>query len=230
MSDSSDHMEFSPTKVEQVSACEKLRDTVTGISALHKSIQGMDGRSPSPRNSFKDLYLSSTQAMIRRKEEMVSELKILPPCTRSDCQDHKIPSTSVEEEINFEPSPPENKIETVSKPNKKKLCKKPRGPQAFTSVVKDEDLYIYIYSNSLEIEQDIGGIAEVLFLQRLPTHVQQILAISNDQLDKQAEMADRIMAVANPTPSVHVIDAEKQDLQTMLVEISSRLSRLETRE
>ncbi|GFX78337.1 hypothetical protein TNCV_345341 [Trichonephila clavipes] len=119
-------MEFSPTKFEQVSACEKIRDTVTGISTLHKSIYGMDGRSPSPRNSFKDLYLSSTQAMIRRKEEMVSELKTLPPCTRADCQDHKIPSTSVEEEINFEPSPPENgnKIKTVSKPNKKKLCKK----------------------------------------------------------------------------------------------------------
>ncbi|GFY17200.1 hypothetical protein TNCV_1089761 [Trichonephila clavipes] len=30
----------------------------------------MDGRSPSPMNSFKELYLSSTQAMIRRKEEM----------------------------------------------------------------------------------------------------------------------------------------------------------------
>ncbi|GFU31430.1 uncharacterized protein NPIL_147101 [Nephila pilipes] len=29
-----------------------------------------------------------------------------------------------------------------------------------------------------------------LFLQRLPTHVQQILAISNDQLEKLAEMAD----------------------------------------
>ncbi|GFW07227.1 uncharacterized protein TNCV_3694201 [Trichonephila clavipes] len=71
MSDSSDHMEFSPTKLEQVSACEKLRDTVTGISTLHKSINGMDGRSPSPRNSFKDLYLSSTHAMIRKKEEMV---------------------------------------------------------------------------------------------------------------------------------------------------------------
>ncbi|GFS99526.1 hypothetical protein TNCV_4534901 [Trichonephila clavipes] len=69
MSDSSDQMEFSPTNFEQVAACEKLRDTVTGISALHMSIQGMDERSPSPRNSFKDLYLS-TQAMIRRKEEM----------------------------------------------------------------------------------------------------------------------------------------------------------------
>ncbi|GFX62228.1 hypothetical protein TNCV_3306021 [Trichonephila clavipes] len=128
MSDSSDEMEFSPTNIEQVAACEKLRDTVTGISALHLSIQGMDGRSPSPRNSFKDLYLS-TQAMIRRKEEMVSELKTLPPCTIPECQDHKIPSTSVEEEINFVPSPPvienkiENKIKTNSK-SKKKQSKK----------------------------------------------------------------------------------------------------------
>ncbi|GFX31363.1 hypothetical protein TNCV_2061791 [Trichonephila clavipes] len=80
----------------------------------------MDGRSPSPRNSYKELYLSSTQAMIRRKEEMVSELKTLPPCTRLDCQDHKIPSTLVEEEINFEPSLPENKIKTNRKSNKKK--------------------------------------------------------------------------------------------------------------
>ncbi|GFW42588.1 nucleic-acid-binding protein from transposon X-element [Trichonephila clavipes] len=68
MSDTSEQMEFSPTKFEQVAACEKLIDTVTGISALHKSLHEMDGRSPSPRNSYKDLYLSSTQA--RRKEEL----------------------------------------------------------------------------------------------------------------------------------------------------------------
>ncbi|GFS84296.1 hypothetical protein TNCV_4605221 [Trichonephila clavipes] len=98
MSDSSDNMEFSLTKFDQVSACEKLRDTVSGILALHLSIHGMDGRSASPRNSFKDLYLS-TQAMIRRKK-------------------------GNEEEIILEPSLPENKIKTVSKPNKKKLCKK----------------------------------------------------------------------------------------------------------
>ncbi|GFY76814.1 retrovirus-related Pol polyprotein from transposon 297 [Trichonephila inaurata madagascariensis] len=64
-----------------------------------------------------------------------------------------------------------------------------------------------------------------LFIQHLPTHVQQILAISSDQL---AEMADGIMAVAGSTSSIHVIDAENQDLKTMLMEISSRLSRLET--
>ncbi|GFT39469.1 uncharacterized protein NPIL_203221 [Nephila pilipes] len=68
------------------------------------------------------------------------------------------------------------------------------------------------------------------FIQRLPTHVQQILAISDDPLDKLAAMADGIMAVAGPTSSIHVINAENQDLRTMLLEISSRLSRLETRE
>ncbi|GFT44216.1 uncharacterized protein NPIL_54851 [Nephila pilipes] len=62
-----------------------------------------------------------------------------------------------------------------------------------------------------------------LFIQRLPTHVQQILAISDDPLDKLAAMADGIMAVAGPTSSIHVINAEYQDLRTMLLENSSRL-------
>ncbi|GFS72184.1 retrovirus-related Pol polyprotein from transposon 297 [Nephila pilipes] len=53
---------------------------------------------------------------------------------------------------------------------------------------------------------------------------------TNDQLDKLAEMADGIMAVAGPPSSIHMIDAENQDLRTKLLEISSRLSRLETRE
>ncbi|GFV39947.1 hypothetical protein TNCV_3861221 [Trichonephila clavipes] len=79
MSVSSDNMELSPTKSDQVSACEKLRDTVTGISALHSSIYGMDGRSPSPGNSFMDLYLSNNQAMIRRKEELKRKFVSLPP-------------------------------------------------------------------------------------------------------------------------------------------------------
>ncbi|GFW74324.1 hypothetical protein TNCV_3438771 [Trichonephila clavipes] len=126
MSDTSERMDISPSRLAQVANCEKLRDTVTGISSLHMSLQGMDGRLPSPRSSFKELYLSSTQAMIRRKEVLVSALKTLPPCTTLDCQDHKIPSTSVDEEINLETSLPENenKIEINSKPNKKKLSKK----------------------------------------------------------------------------------------------------------
>ncbi|GFT55894.1 nucleic-acid-binding protein from transposon X-element [Trichonephila clavipes] len=68
MSDFSENMEVSPTRQAQVAACEKLRDTVTGISALHLSLQ--DGRSPNPQNSFTELYRMSTQAMIKRKEEM----------------------------------------------------------------------------------------------------------------------------------------------------------------
>ncbi|GFU39134.1 hypothetical protein TNCV_4958671 [Trichonephila clavipes] len=64
-------MEVSPTRQAQVAACEKLRDTVTGISALHMSLH--DGRSFSLQNSFKELYLTSTQSMIKRKEEMVKQ-------------------------------------------------------------------------------------------------------------------------------------------------------------
>ncbi|GFW73084.1 hypothetical protein TNCV_832031 [Trichonephila clavipes] len=48
-----------------------------------------------------------------------NELKTLPPCTTLDCQYHKIPSTSVDEETNLEASLPENKIN--SKSNKKTL-------------------------------------------------------------------------------------------------------------
>ncbi|GIX91583.1 uncharacterized protein CDAR_528471 [Caerostris darwini] len=59
----------------------------------------------------------------------------------------------------------------------------------------------------------------------------QILAISNYNLDKLAEMADGIM----PTSSAPVINAvatsaDQPDLRTMLCEITSRLSRLSVHE
>ncbi|GFX33317.1 uncharacterized protein TNCV_811791 [Trichonephila clavipes] len=73
MSDYSDNMEFSPTRPTQVATCEKLRDTVTGISTLHMSLHEFTGRSPSPKNSFTELYRMSTEAMIKRKEEMASK-------------------------------------------------------------------------------------------------------------------------------------------------------------
>ncbi|GFY71094.1 hypothetical protein TNIN_346831 [Trichonephila inaurata madagascariensis] len=81
MSDYSENLDFSPTRQAKIAACEKLRDTVTvcGISALHKSLLDESlARSPSPRNSFTELYRMRTQAMAMKKEEMVSELKTLP--------------------------------------------------------------------------------------------------------------------------------------------------------
>ncbi|XP_071043392.1 uncharacterized protein [Parasteatoda tepidariorum] len=44
-----------------------------------------------------------------------------------------------------------------------------------------------------------------LFLQGLPTNVQRILAISNDNLDKLAEMAGGIMATTTNAQSVSVV-------------------------
>ncbi|GFY24897.1 hypothetical protein TNCV_2690881 [Trichonephila clavipes] len=66
-----EHGCFADETSSKIAACEKLRDTVTGISALHLSLQ--DGRSPSPQNSYTELYRMSTRAMVMRKEEMVSK-------------------------------------------------------------------------------------------------------------------------------------------------------------
>ncbi|GFT03373.1 hypothetical protein TNCV_2985391 [Trichonephila clavipes] len=73
MSDLNDSMDFSPSRHLQVAACEKLRDTVTGISALDLSLQEKESlRSPSPWNSYIALYRRNAKAMARKKEEMES--------------------------------------------------------------------------------------------------------------------------------------------------------------
>ncbi|KAF8791910.1 hypothetical protein HNY73_003576 [Argiope bruennichi] len=68
-----------------------------------------------------------------------------------------------------------------------------------------------------------------LFLQRLPTHVQQILAIANDKLERLAEMVDGIMAAATDAISIQAVSWKEASMQATLMEISSRLSRLEER-
>ncbi|GFY17240.1 uncharacterized protein TNCV_1090161 [Trichonephila clavipes] len=74
----SDIMDFSPTQQIQVAAYENLRDTVHGISALHSSMFE-DVRSPSPKNSYMELYQMSTQAMARKKDEMESNFNNKEP-------------------------------------------------------------------------------------------------------------------------------------------------------
>ncbi|GFW35162.1 hypothetical protein TNCV_5067271 [Trichonephila clavipes] len=73
MSDISDFMDFSPTRQSEVAACEKLRDTVHSISALHSSM--LEGaRPPSPKNSFLELYQMSTYAIAKKKDELDSNI------------------------------------------------------------------------------------------------------------------------------------------------------------
>ncbi|GFX09744.1 hypothetical protein TNCV_653431 [Trichonephila clavipes] len=86
----SDFMDFSPTRQSKVAACEKLRDTVHSISAMHSSM--LEGaRTSSPKNPFLELYQMSNYDLAKKRDELVSELKTLPPCTRDDCKEHKIP-------------------------------------------------------------------------------------------------------------------------------------------
>ncbi|GFS60322.1 hypothetical protein NPIL_674811 [Nephila pilipes] len=80
-------------------------------------------------------------------------------------------------------------------------------------------LCTYLHKSTTFLESESRDLVQSNGEPRFPTHVQQILAISNDQLDKLAEMADGIMAVAGPTSSIHVIDAEIQGLKIMLMEI-----------
>lgn len=71
---------------------------------------------------------------------------------------------------------------------------------------------------------------KTLFLQRLPAHVQQILAISSDSLEKLAEMADGIMAVTDTAPTVQAVtNCDFTNLKNMIEEMSSRLAKLEVR-
>ncbi|GIY86500.1 uncharacterized protein CEXT_467511 [Caerostris extrusa] len=81
----------------------------------------------------------------------------------------------------------------------------------------------------LEIRSKAGArinedLLKSLFLQRLPTNVQQILAISNDNLDKLSEMTDGIMSTSSaPVVNAVAASADQPDLRTMLCEITSRL-------
>ncbi|XP_035233968.1 uncharacterized protein LOC118205795 [Stegodyphus dumicola] len=86
----------------------------------------------------------------------------------------------------------------------------------------------------LEMQSKVGSrmsedLLKSLFLQQLPTHAQQILAISSDKLDKLAEMADGIMAATGNSASVFEVKTEDSALKELLMDISSRLSRMETR-
>ncbi|GFQ97231.1 hypothetical protein TNCT_453841 [Trichonephila clavata] len=65
-------MDVSLRKDEKISACERLRNTVTSISALHKNLQDDERfRTPSPRNpktSFLDLYRLNAEVMMRKRK------------------------------------------------------------------------------------------------------------------------------------------------------------------
>ncbi|GFT15348.1 hypothetical protein TNCV_3264021 [Trichonephila clavipes] len=73
MSDYSDSMEFSSTRQTQVALPAKSLEIQSLVSQPFICLHEITGRSPSPKNSFTELYRTSTQAMIKRKEEMVKQ-------------------------------------------------------------------------------------------------------------------------------------------------------------
>ncbi|GFU80953.1 nucleic-acid-binding protein from transposon X-element [Trichonephila clavipes] len=66
-------MDFSPTRQSKVAACEKLRDTVHSISAMHSSIS--EGAStPTKKNSFLELYQMTSYDLAKKKDELDSNV------------------------------------------------------------------------------------------------------------------------------------------------------------
>ncbi|GFS93597.1 hypothetical protein TNCV_3775691 [Trichonephila clavipes] len=162
MSDISDFMDFSPTRQSQVAACEKLRDTVHSISALHSSmLEG--GRTPSPKNSFLELYQMSTYDLAKKKDELVSELKTLPPCTRDDCKEHKIPPIVEDSKVNESTLDNINHNVKKKKQNKKRKNKNKESSEEFifpkktarpVSPISTQDP-IETKNNFSDLEQDV---------------------------------------------------------------------------
>ncbi|GFS87003.1 hypothetical protein TNCV_1406751 [Trichonephila clavipes] len=73
MSDISDFMDFSPTRQSKVATCEKLRDTVHSISAMHSSISE-GARTPTKKNSFLELYQMTSYDLAKKKDELDSNV------------------------------------------------------------------------------------------------------------------------------------------------------------
>ncbi|GFV85218.1 uncharacterized protein TNCV_928491 [Trichonephila clavipes] len=75
----------------------------------------------------------STHAMARKKDELVSELKTLPPCTRDDCKEHKIPTSLIVEDSNINESTSDeiNYKVKKKKPSKKRKNKNKESLEEF---------------------------------------------------------------------------------------------------
>ncbi|GFW07235.1 hypothetical protein TNCV_3694281 [Trichonephila clavipes] len=161
MSDISDFMDFSPKRQSKVAACEKLRDTVHSISAMHSSM--LEGaRTPSKKNSFLEIYQMSTYDLAKKKDELVSELKTLPPCTRDDCKEHKIP-TIVEDSNVSESTLDKTNHNVKKKQNKKRKNRTKESTEEFiflkktarpVSPISTQDP-IETKNNFSDLEQDV---------------------------------------------------------------------------
>ncbi|GFW52319.1 uncharacterized protein TNCV_3078911 [Trichonephila clavipes] len=162
MSDISDFMDFSPTRQSKVAACEKLRDTVHSISAMHSSISE-GARTPTKKNSFLELYQMTSYDLAKKKDELVSELKTLPPCTRDDCKEHKIPPIVEDSNVSESTLDKTNHNVKKKKQNKKRKNRTKESSEEFifpkktarpVSPISTQDP-IETKNNFSDLEQDV---------------------------------------------------------------------------
>ncbi|GFU45157.1 hypothetical protein TNCV_4236011 [Trichonephila clavipes] len=81
MSDISDFMDFSPTRQSKVAACENSGILFTASQPCITLSQKVHVHQ-TKKNSFLELYQMTSFDLAKKKDELVSELKTLPPCTK----------------------------------------------------------------------------------------------------------------------------------------------------
>ncbi|GFV42114.1 uncharacterized protein TNCV_3544411 [Trichonephila clavipes] len=129
---------------------------------MHSSM--LEGaRTPSPKNSFLELYQMSTYDLAKKKDELVSELKTLPPCTRDDCKEHKIPPIVEDSNVSESTLDKTNHNVKKKKQNKKRKNRTKESSEEFifpkktarpVSPISTQDP-IETKNNFSDLEQDV---------------------------------------------------------------------------
>ncbi|GBL95501.1 hypothetical protein AVEN_96104-1 [Araneus ventricosus] len=60
-----------------------------------------------------------------------------------------------------------------------------------------------------------------IWMQRLPTSIQQILSVSKDSLDSFAQIADKVNEVSSFRPEVNTVVSENSELQSLGEEVAN---------
>ncbi|GBM27056.1 hypothetical protein AVEN_256973-2 [Araneus ventricosus] len=67
----------------------------------------------------------------------------------------------------------------------------------------------------------VDDVLKSIWMQRLPTSIQQILSVSKDSLDGLAQIADKVNEVSSFRPEVNAVVSENSELQSLREEVAN---------
>ncbi|GBL99473.1 hypothetical protein AVEN_68764-1 [Araneus ventricosus] len=67
----------------------------------------------------------------------------------------------------------------------------------------------------------VDDVLKSIWMQRLPTSIQQILSVSKDSLDDLAQIADKVNEVSSFRPEVNAVVPENSEIQSLREEVAN---------